>query len=95
MQEFAGKVGEGSCKERLHPQEWNALNPQPGIFDLSCFSPPKISLRANCEQFTAIMWEVCGVTCSRTGLGLGSVGSESEQFLCLAKATFLIGISRL
>lgn len=92
MQEFAGKVCEGICKERLNCQEWNAKN---GIFDLSWFSPPKISLRANSEQLRAIMWEVCGVTCCRTGLSLGRVGSEPEQFLCLAKATFLTGISWL
>lgn len=98
VQEFAEKLlcpGEGSCKERLHRQELNALNPQHVIFDLSCFSVPKISLGVSAEQFIAIMWEVSGVTCCRhrTGLGLGSAGSVSEQFLCLAKATFLIGIS--
>lgn len=82
--------GEGSCKERLHRQESNALNPEHVIFDLSCFSPPKISLRANAERFIAIMWEVCRVMCSRhrAGLVLGTVGSVSEQFLCLAQATF-------
>lgn len=99
VQEFVETLcpGEGGCKERLHPQELSALNPQHVIFDLSCFSPPKISQRASAERFIPIMWGVCGVTCCRhrTGLALGSVGSVSEQFLYLAKATFPIGISRL
>lgn len=93
VQEFAEKLlcpGEGSCKERLHRQELNALNPQHVIFDLSCFSLPKISLGASAEQFRAIMWEVCGVTCCRhrTGLGLGSAGSCLSNSCALQKPHF-------